>query len=382
MAESDGEDRTEDPTEKRKRESREEGQLPRSRELGTVAVMLAGVGGLLMYGAFLGGKLLEVMRANFSLRREEVMDERFMGTFLLASGKAAMLGMLPMIVLVVIAAIVGHIALGGFLFSSKVLAPKASRMNPLSGITRMFSKNSLVELLKALGKFFIILGVSVLVLMSERTALLQIAKLPVEQALLHSIQVVGHATLLLAFGLLIIAAIDVPFQIFSNRKKLMMTKQEIKDEYKDSEGKPEVKGKIRQMQRQMAQRRMMAEVPNADVVITNPTHFAVALKYDAAKGGAPVLVAKGSDFTALKIREIAQEHQVSLLESPGLARAVYYSTDVDQEIPAGLYVAVAQVLAYVYQLRQFRAGRGRKPKLADLPIPQDLRRDEQGKAPT
>jgi flagellar biosynthetic protein FlhB len=156
----------------------------------------------------------------------------------------------------------------------------------------------------------------------------------------------------------------------------MMTKQEVRDEYKDSEGKPEVKQRIRQLQREMAERRMMQAVPQADVVITNPTHFAVALKYDPSKGSAPVLLAKGGDFTALKIREIAQEHQVMLLESPALARAVFYSTELDQEIPAGLYLAVAQVLAYVYQIRQYQAGKGKRPApLPDLPIPPDLRRE-------
>jgi flagellar biosynthetic protein FlhB len=170
--------------------------------------------------------------------------------------------------------------------------------------------------------------------------------------------------------------VDVPFQLWDHKQKLMMTKQEVKDEYKDSEGKPEVKSRIRQLQRDAAQRRMMQAVPEADVVITNPTHFAVALKYDADKSGAPMLVAKGGDFLALKIREIAQEHRVTVLESPALARAVFYSTEVDQEIPAGLYLAVAQVLAYVYQLRQYQAGRARRPApLNDLPIPPDLRRD-------
>ncbi|MBX5659829.1 flagellar biosynthesis protein FliQ [Pseudomonas aeruginosa] len=176
---------------------------------------------------------------------------------------------------------------------------------------------------------------------------------------------------------LLIAAVDVPYQIWDNRQKLLMTKQEVRDEYKDSEGKPEVKSKIRQMQREMAQRRMMAAVPEADVVITNPTHFAVALKYDPAGGGAPLLLAKGNDFLALKIREVAQEHKVMVMESPALARAVYYSTELDQEIPAGLYLAVAQVLAYVYQLKQYQAGKGKRPSpLKDLPIPPDLRRDE------
>ena len=207
--------------------------------------------------------------------------------------------------------------------------------------------------------------------------LLAIANESVESAILHSIQVTGWSLLWMACGLILIAAVDVPFQLWDSKQKLMMTKQEVKDEYKDSEGKPEVKSKIRQLQRQMAERRMMQQVPEADVVITNPTHFAVALKYDPAKGNAPVMLAKGGDFLALKIREIAQEHKVTLLESPALARAVYYSTEVDQEIPAGLYLAVAQVLAYVYQLKQFRAGKGKRPgPLPDLPIPPDLRRDE------
>ncbi|HSC84149.1 MAG TPA: flagellar type III secretion system protein FlhB, partial [Pseudomonas sp.] len=185
------------------------------------------------------------------------------------------------------------------------------------------------------------------------------------------------SALWMSAGLLLIAAADVPFQLYQTHKKMKMTKQEVRDEYKDSEGRPEVKSKIRQLQRQMAEQRMMQAVPEADVVITNPTHFAVALKYDPAKGNAPMLLAKGGDFLALKIREIAQEHKVTLLESPGLARAVFYSTEVDHEIPAGLYLAVAQVLAYVYQLKQFRSGKGKRPTpLKDLPIPPDLRRDE------
>lgn len=187
---------------------------------------------------------------------------------------------------------------------------------------------------------------------------------------------VGWSAFWLSCGLILIAAVDAPFQLWSHKQKLKMTKQEVRDEYKDTEGKPEVKGRIRQLQREMAERRMMQAVPQADVVITNPTHFAVALKYDPEKGGAPLLLAKGGDFLALKIREIAQEHKVMVLESPGLARAVYYSTELDQEIPAGLYLAVAQVLAYVYQLRQYQAGKGKRPgPLPDLPIPPDLRRD-------
>ncbi|GGM02994.1 flagellar biosynthesis protein FlhB [Pseudomonas asuensis] len=375
--ESSSEDRTEEPTDKRKREAREEGQLPRSRELGTLTVVMGGLIALLAFGSVLGDALLDLMRGSFSLNREAVLDERSMGILLLASGKTAMLGMIPIFVVLVLAAVIGPIALGGFLFSSKSLQPKFSRMNPLSGLKRMFSTHALMELSKALIKFVLLLTIAILVLLSERDALLSIAKEPLGSAIVHSIQVAGHAALMVSLGLFIIAGVDVPFQWYSSKKKLMMTKQQIKDEYKDSEGKPEVKGRMRQMQREMAQRRMMTAVPQADVIITNPTHYAVALKYDSATGGAPILVAKGSDFVALKIRELAQEHAVTTLESPALARAVYYSTDIDKEIPAGLYIAVAQVLAYVYQLKQYKAGQGRRPERPyEPPIPPDLRRDE------
>ena len=240
----------------------------------------------------------------------------------------------------------------------------------------MFSVQALVELLKALAKFLVILAVALVVLSVDQDDLLAIANEPIEPAILHSLKVVGWSAFWLSCGLILIAAVDAPFQLWSHKQKLKMTKQEVRDEYKDTEGKPEVKGRIRQLQREMAERRMMQAVPQADVVITNPTHFAVALKYDPEKGGAPLLLAKGGDFLALKIREIAQEHKVMVLESPGLARAVYYSTELDQEIPAGLYLAVAQVLAYVYQLRQYQAGKGKRPgPLPDLPIPPDLRRD-------
>jgi flagellar biosynthetic protein FlhB len=378
MAESEsGADKSEEPTSKRLEESRKKGQIARSRELNTVVVTMAGIGGLLVYGADFGQTLLELMRGNFALSRDVLLDDRSMALYLLASGKMALEAMMPLLVILLIAAILGPIALGGWLFSPEAMAPKASRMNPASGLKRMFSTHALVELLKALAKFTVILLVALAVLSSDQDDLLAIASQPLEAAINHSAELVGWSMLWMACGLILIAAVDVPFQLWDHKQKLMMTKQEVRDEYKDSEGKPEVKSRIRQMQREMAERRMMAAIPTADVVITNPTHFAVALKYDPAKGTAPVLLAKGGDFMALKIREIAQEHKVMVLESPGLARAVYFSTELDQEIPAGLYLAVAQVLAYVYQLKQFRSGKGKRPgPLPDLPIPPDLRRDE------
>ncbi|QXI32499.1 flagellar biosynthesis protein FlhB [Pseudomonas promysalinigenes] len=379
MAESEsGQDKTEDPTDKRKRDAREKGEIARSKELNTVASTLAGAGALLAFGGNLAQTLMTLMQMNFSLSREVLTDERSMGMFLLASGKMAIWAVQPILMLLFVIAFVSPIALGGFIFSGSLLQPKFSRMNPLSGIKRMFSLNSLTELLKAMAKFLVILAVALVVLSNDRQALLAIANEPLEQAIIHSVQVVGWSALWMAAGLLLIAAADVPYQLWQTQKKLKMTKQEVKDEYKDSEGKPEVKQRIRQLQREVSQRRMMAAVPEADVIITNPTHYAVALQYDPQKGGvAPLLVAKGTDFIALKIREIGAEHKIQILESPALARAIYYSTEVEGEIPAGLYLAVAQVLAYVFQIRQYRAGKGKRPEplKEDLPIPQDLRRD-------
>lgn len=377
MAESEsGQDKTEDPTEKRKRESREKGEIARSKELNTLAVMLAGAGGLLIYGGGLALDLLEIMRLNFSLPREVLLSPGAMTQYLLHSGKIAILSMQPVLIFLLLAAFIGPISLGGWLFAAGSLAPKFSRMNPLSGLKRMFSTTALMELLKAFGKFLLVLFVALAVLQASIDDLLRIAHEPLEQAIIHSVQLVGWSTLWMACGLILIAAIDVPIQLYQSKQKLMMTKQEVRDEYKEQEGKPEVKQRIRQLQHEVSQRRMMAAIPQADVVITNPTHYAVALKYDPEKGNAPVLLAKGSDFLALKIREIAVANEVMLLESPALARSIYYSTELDQEIPGGLYLAVAQVLAYVYQIRQHRAGKGKRPEpLKDLPIPPDLRRD-------
>ncbi|WLG52423.1 flagellar biosynthesis protein FlhB [Pseudomonas sp. FP1742] len=378
MAESEsGQDKTEDPTEKRKKDSREKGEIARSKELNTLAVMLAGAGALLIFGGALAQDLMELMRINFTLSREAILDQRNMGIFLLHSGQIALLAIQPVMITLLLAALIGPISLGGWLFAAGSMAPKFSRMNPGAGLKRMFSAKALVELLKALAKFFIVLFVALAVLSSDIDDLLRIAHEPLDMAIIHSLQVVGWSTLWMACGLIIIAAVDVPVQLWESHKKLLMTKQEIRDEHKDQEGRPEVKQRIRQLQREMSQRRMMAAIPDADVVITNPTHYAVALKYDPEKGGAPMLIAKGSDFLALKIREIAVANEVLLLESPALARSIYYSTELDQEIPGGLYLAVAQVLAYVYQIRQYRAGKGKRPDPLkdDLPIPPDLRRD-------
>jgi len=378
MAESEsGQDKTEDPTEKRKQDSREKGEIARSKELNTLAIMLVGASALLIFGGAMAQDMMELMRINFSLPREVILDQRSMATYLMRSGQIALWSIQPVMITLVLAAIIGPISLGGWLFAASSMAPKFSRLNPGPGLKRMFSTKSLVELLKALAKFIIILFVALAVLSSDIDDLLRIAHEPLDMAIIHSLQVVGWSTLWMACGLILIAVVDVPVQLWESHKKLLMTKQEVRDEHKDQEGRPEVKQRIRQLQREMSQRRMMAAIPEADVVITNPTHYAVALKYDPEKGSAPVLLAKGSDFLALKIREIAAANEILLLESPALARSIYYSTELEQEIPGGLYLAVAQVLAYVYQIRQYRAGKGKRPDPLkdDLPIPPDLRRD-------
>lgn len=378
MAENEnGQDKTEEPTDKKREDARKEGQIARSKELNTLVIMMAGAIGLIVEGDRIAQMMSYLMTSNFTISREALMEPESMGKMLLVSGKYAMAAMLPFLLVMLISALIGPISLGGWLFAAKSLAPKFSRMNPAAGLKRMFSATALIELLKSLAKFLIVLIVALYVLIKDRNDLVSIAHEPLEQAIIHSLLVVGWSTLWMACGLLFIAAVDVPFQLYEAHKKLLMTKQEIRDEHKNSDGNPQVKQRIRQLQHDMSQRRMMESVPKADVIITNPTHFAVALKYDPEQGGAPMLVAKGVDFVALKIREIGAHNQILILESPGLARSIYYSTDLDQEIPAGLYLAVAQVLAYVYQIRQYHAGGGKRPDpLGDITIPPDLQRDE------
>lgn len=368
-------EKTEEPTPRRLEKAREDGQTARSKELATMAVLIAGAVGLLVFGAFIGQSLIRVMRDSFVLERRDIFDTTQMSLHLGAAAQEAALALMPLMIVLLIAAIAGSIGIGGLLFSGKAIAPKLNRMDPIKGLGRMFSMRSLIELVKAIAKVGLVLTIAIIILNLRTEDLLSIAEEPLLPAMAHVLWTMGWSFFLLACATIIIAIIDVPFQIYDHQKKLRMTKQEVKDEYKDTEGKPEVKGKIRQLQREMAQRRMMQEVPGADVVITNPTHYAVALKYDQKRMAAPVVVAKGSDETAFKIMEIAREHKVELLRTPPLTRAVYHNTKLGEEIPDGLYMAIAQVLAYVFQLRQYRRGRGDKPGMPDFPIPSDLRRD-------
>lgn len=377
MAEQDSsQEKTEEPTPRRLQKARDEGQVPRSKELGTTMVLVMGAAGLLMFGPFMSERIAAMAKHSFSFDRDTAFDTGMMTSYLDASALEAAVALAPWLVVVLIAAFAGPLLVGGWLFSGKAITPKLDRLNPLSGLKRMFSANSLVELFKAWAKVLVVGTVAWLTLMFFFQDTMRIQYESTESAIDHAVTIIIWSVLALCASTALIAIVDVPWQIYSFTKKMRMSMQEIKDEYKETEGKPEVKSKVRQLQREVAQRRMMADVPEADVVITNPTHYSVALRYDAGASAAPVLLAKGSDRVALKIREIAKENNVPQMQAPPLARALFTHTKVGDEIPEGLYVAVAQVLAYIYQMDQFAKGKGPKPeRKPDMPIPRDLRVD-------
>jgi flagellar biosynthetic protein FlhB len=378
MAENqDGQEKTEQPTAKRLEDAKRKGQLPRSRELNTVAVTMIGVITLVAMSHPLGNSLSEMMSKRFVLTREEIFDVNSMLAHLGQGIVEAFLGLTPFFLMVVVAAIFSSVALGGISFSSEALVPKLDKMNPLKGFKRMLSARGLVELLKAMAKFLLIGGITVLLLYNTLGKYLSLHGMDMGQALSHLNSLIGWSVILLTSSLILIAAIDVPFQLWDHKRQLKMTRQELRDEMKETEGKPEIKSKIRQMQREIAQRRMMEQVPKADVIVTNPTHYAVALKYNPERMHAPKLLAKGADLIAMNIRQVGEEHKVPLVESPMLARAIYYHTEIDAFIPAGLYLAVARLLAYVFQLRAYRTEGGMRPEMPeDLGVPEEFRHDD------
>lgn len=369
-------EKTEEASPRKIEKAREEGQVPRSRDLTTTFVLMLAICGIWMTAEFIGRKIIGITSESFTLTRAEIFDVNTMIGHLVQAIYQGLLSITPLMIALLIASVVGPIALGGWNFSNKAIEPKLSRMDPLAGLKRMFSIKSLIELAKSIFKVAIIMATTFALLKFFAQSIFRINDADVENAIIHSLDISLMATLILAAVTIAIAAVDVPIQLFEYNKKLKMSRQDQKDEYKETEGKPEVKGRVRQLQREIAQRRMMANVPEADVVITNPTHFSVALKYDPDTMETPILLAKGGDHLALKIREIAKAHQIEILESPALARSVYYTTEVDESIPEGLFMAVAQVLAYIFQLRAYRKGKGQRPVYPrNLPIPKDMQYD-------
>ena len=374
MAEEDSsQEKTEEPTGKRLEKAREDGQIPRSKELSTSLILITGVLSLWIFGDWLFNAERNIFILNFSIERHHLFDEKQMVIRLAASALEAIIAVSPIFILLTLAAIFGPLALGGWMFSAKSVMPKLNRISPLAGLKRMFSLKSLMELLKGWAKILVVVGCILFLFFSLKNSVLSLNQEPQRQAIAHAMDLVMISALTLALSTLLISLIDVPFQIYEFTKKMKMSLQEVKDEHKDTEGKPEVKQRIRRLQYEMSQRRMMSDVPDADVVITNPTHYAVALKYHSDEMKAPILLAKGTDEVALKIREIASHNKIPVVESPSLARSVYTFTKVGKEIPEGLYVAIAQVLAYVYQLDQYFKQQGPRPRQPVFPVPPDLR---------
>lgn len=375
MAEDSDQEKTEEPTAKRLEDARKKGQIARSKELGTTGVLVASAASLLMFGASLGKSLMAVMAEQFELDRDDAFDFTKMFTSMGDILLEVMWPMFAIFAVILLAAFVANSLLGGINFSWEAMAPKASKMSPMKGFKRMFGTQAAIELIKSVLKVVVVAFVAVMLIKIYLNDILFLSIEDLPNNAIDASLLLGWIFLGLCCSTIVISMVDVPFQKWNHNKQLKMSKQEIKDEYKSTEGNPEVKGRQRQIQREVSQRRMLQEVPNADVVITNPTHYSVALKYDTEKSQAPFVVAKGADFMAMQIRKIAKEKDVTIVETPMLTRSIYYTTDVNQEIPEDLFVAVAQVLAYVFQLDLYTKGKGKKPTEVpkNLPIPPELR---------
>jgi flagellar biosynthetic protein FlhB len=364
-------ERTESPTQKRLDDARARGQVPRSRDLTAAAVVLAGGLGLRFLGGLFGGRMLSVMRENLSFTRDAALDNGWMMHQFERSALEGALAMAPLLGLLLAAAVMAPLAIGGWTFSGEALVPDFARLNPVSGLGRVFSVRGLIELGKALARFLVVVIVAIMLLWKQLHSFNQLELEPVGAAVSHALSLAGTALIALGGALAAIALVDVPLAIWQFNKQMRMTRQEIRDEHKETEGSPEIKGRVRRTQQAMARKRMMQQVPKANVVITNPTHFAVALQYDEANMRAPIVLAKGQDLVAARIREIALEHSVPLVEAPPLARALHASCELGDEIPARLYAAVAKILVYVYQLRTARRRGEPGPAMPSVEVPED-----------
>ena len=370
-------EKTEEPTARRLEKAREDGEVPRSQELGVAGVMITSMAALYLMGGWLIGHLADLFASGFVIERRDIYSENLGMTQFADIGRESFILIIPLLALTFIVAILASSAMGGLNFSWKAVQPKGSKLNPLNGFKRMFGMKALVELVKSILKFLLVAGVLAYFVYDFSDELVALSGMAIEPALVAAGEMIGLTVLVVTATLVLIAAIDVPYQSFEFTKRMRMTKQEVKDEFKDVEGQPEVKQKIRQKQREMAEQRMMQQIQDADVVITNPEHFAVALVYDPESDGAPIVIAKGIDHLALRIRNEAKEHGIVQVEIPPLARALYFTTDVDSTIPEDLYYAVAQVIAYVFSLASMRRD-GQTATKPDPEIPNGFRFDQEG----
>ena len=355
MSES-GSERTEEPTARRLRRARDDGQVARSTELPAAAVMIAAVFTLLMTGGVLVSRLSGMLKSSFTSDRKTLDTPTLLPATFASQMLEALILVLPVLAVTAIVAILASGATGGFHFSLKSVAPNFGKLSPLEGVKRMLGTRAAVELLKSLAKFSLVAGVLWALVDKHMNELIHLGNMNLEPALAIAGTLLTKSALWLTLSLVLIALLDAPYQRWSFMQRMRMTKQEVKDEMKDMEGRPEVKQQIRRRQREMANARMMDSVKDADVIITNPEHFAIALSYDPSSDGAPVLLAKGADHMAARIREEARLHGVEIFSSPQLARALYFTTEVNKTIPEALYHAVAPVIAYVFSLAQVRPG--------------------------
>ncbi|MBI3222960.1 MAG: flagellar type III secretion system protein FlhB, partial [Nitrosomonadales bacterium] len=345
----------------------------RSRELSTFAVLLAGGATLWFMGDGFTQHMVQSLRAGLTLDREMAFNTSLMAPRLYDLALDTLITFSPLLLAVLLAAAFSPLLLNGWLFSMEALQPQFSKLNPITGISRMFSMHALVELAKAIGKSILVGGVAAWVIWHNKEAVMELSMLNTIAAIPQMGHLVGASFMGIVGAMLLIVAIDVPFQLWDHHKSLKMTKEEVRQEAKETEGDPMVKGRIRTLQREAARKRMMAAIPTADVVVTNPTHYAVALKYSEQGMRAPIVVAKGSHLLALRIREIAAENRVPILEAPPLARALHKHAELGESIPEALYTAVAEVLAYVYQLRRYEKQGGVRPDQPEaLPVPPEL----------
>ncbi len=371
MAEADsGQDRTEKPTPKKLADARKKGQIARSRELNTTLMLIIAALSFFLIGGYLGNELRLLMLADLRLEREVVLDGNAMLEMLKTNFQQGLLFIAPFLLITLVSAFLGPLVMGGWNFTLSAAKPKFSKLNPLAGFKRMFGQHALIELVKSLAKVGLIGAVGATLLWGLSDDFLALSAEPVNQGIIHGGKMMLWVFLAFSTILLLVAAIDVPWQLYSHQKKLRMTRQELKDEFKQTDGNPELKAKVKAMQREMAQRRMLDDVPTANVVLINPTHFSVAIRYRDGEDDSPVVVAKGTDELAFRIREVAEQHNVPLFSAPPLTRALYYSTEIGQHIPTGLFVAVAKVLAYVYRLNDQMGAQMQEPR--DLEIPEEF----------
>ena len=378
MAEQDtSQERTEEPTAKRLEKAHEDGQVARSQELSVAAMMIGAASFMYLFGGNLMTGLSELFTSGFVFDRKDVFSDNLLPAAFGSHALQSMLVLLPLFLFTVVIALGSAGIIGGYLFSLKSLAPKLSKVSPLQGFKRMFGLKAVVDLIKALTKFSLVGLVLYLVVSQSFSAITHLGFMSVEPAMASAGEMIARGTILVTLTLIIAAAIDIPYQIHEFNKKIRMTKQEVKDELKDTEGRPEVKAQIRRKQREMALGSMLEAVAEADVVIVNPEHFAVALSYDPSSDSAPILVAKGVDFIAENIKQKAGESGVTVFSSPSLARALYFTTEINQSVPEALYHAVAQVIAYVFSLNGLKPGAKASTK-PDPQVPAGMRYNADG----